>query len=122
MKRVFQKVTSLSFIALLGVLSFGAHASALPQTPSHDSGSTNHSANSSSCITICTAATPYKDEFIDEISEDDDDKDRQPFYLLDQPSVITTLQKEHEQRSKIALAYEPPPGLPAYILLTVFRT
>ena len=121
MKRVFQKVTSLSFIALLGVLSFGAHASALPQTPSHDSGSTNHSTNSSSCITICTAATPYKEEFIDEISEDDD-KDRQPFYLLDQPSVITTLQKEHEQRSKTALAYEPPPGSPAYILLTVFRT
>jgi hypothetical protein len=121
MTRVLHKIISLSFVALLGVLSLSAHISTMTQASAHAAGGATHGVNSSHCATVCNLATPLKDEFADDLSEDEDKKDSKPFYLQHQASALAALEKEHDQRTKVARELEPPPGLPAYILLTVFR-
>lgn len=118
---MLHKLALITSVALLAALGFSVHASAIPQTSGHAMGGADHSSGPSNCSTICTSAAPYKDEFDEEISDDEKDKELSPFYLLRQTSAIAAIENAHEQRTKIALGYDPPPGLPAYILLTVFR-
>lgn len=118
---MLQKVISTFFAALLVVLSLGFSATGTPQTSRHTMSGMDHSTSASSCAIACTPTALHKDEYDDEINPDDKDKDHEPFYLQDQSSAIAALKKEHEQRADVALGYDPPPGLPAYIALTVFR-
>lgn len=123
MKQVLRKVASCLSVALLAVLTFGIHASALLPQASHVVGGMNHSASSSSsCITICTLATFHKDDYLNEADENDEDEPQTPFYAQFQSSPLVALEKEHGRETRLAIEREPPPGgLPAYIALTVFR-
>lgn len=122
--RVLRKISSLSLIAVLAVLNFGIHASALMPQAGHTMGGgmEHRTSTSSSCITICTLATLHRDDLVNDVSEDDDDEPQTPYFLQFQPSPLIGLEKEHKQETKNAIEREPPPGgLPAYIALTVFR-
>ena len=122
MQQLLRKSASLALIMLLGVLSFGAHASAMSQTSGHSMGGMNHGTNASSCLTICTTAPLHKDEIVGVIDKDEDDTPEPPFYIQFQTSPLTALQSQHNEQARLAGEREPPPdGLPAYIKLTVFR-
>lgn len=123
MKRALRKISSLSLAVLFGVMSIGAHTGAMPPQLSHSVGAMDHGLNStsSSCMAICNPALQQKDEFTDQIDQDDNDKDKEPYYLQFQPLSIEELVKEHDQQTRVAIWHEPPPGLPAYIALSVFR-
>lgn len=121
MRKALQKIASLSLTALLVALSFGIHASATPRVSGHAMEGVNHNASSSSCAIICTSATLHKEELTDENDEEKDDKDNEPFYAHLQLSSIVLLEKEHETQTKTVLKHEPPPGLPAYVELGVYR-
>lgn len=113
---------SLTFVSLLTVLSF--HAPSTAQVAKPNPSGMDHHSSSSSCATICNSTALYKkDELNDEIQDDEKDKNKNqfPFYFSKQPSAIVALENQHQQRTKVALKYEPPPGLAAYILLSVFR-
>lgn len=93
----------------------------MPQTSGHAMNGMDHGVGGSSCAAVCTPVALHKDEYGDEINQDDKDTDPEPCYLQDQSSAIAALKKQHEQQADVALGYDPPPGLPAYIALTVFR-
>ncbi len=121
MKQVLRTVGLFFSTALLAILTSGTHASAVLPQASHAPGGMSHT-NSSSCITICTSAPFHKDDYLSEIDEKDDDGSREPFYIHFQSSPLVALEKEHSQKTRLAIEREPPPGgLPAYIALTVFR-
>lgn len=121
MRKVLRKTASLSLAVLLGVLSFGAHAGAVSRASSHVMDGMNHNTSLSSCATICTSATLYREELTDESGEEEDDKTGEPFYMHLRPPSIALLEKEHDTQARAVLKHEPPPGLPAYLTLTVFR-
>jgi len=109
-------------LTVLSVLSLGIHAAAaLPVHEGHESG-TSHQATASNCLTICTTATPYKEEAITDDDKDEDDIPQPPFYTQFQTLTLLTLQKMYDHVTKVAIDREPPPSdVPAYISLTVFR-
>lgn len=121
MRRIIMKIASLSLASLLGVIILGVHAGAMPQQSSHGSNGMDHRVNTSSCSTVCNLTVHYKDDFTDEQNEDDDDMADHPYYLQFQTSPFAGLEKNHDAQTKVATNREPPPGMPAYIALTVFR-
>lgn len=122
MQQLLRKSASLALIMLLGVLSFGAHAGAMSQASGHSMGGMEHGTNALSCLTVCTTATPYKDEIVGVIDKDEDDTREPPLYTQFQTSPLAALQSQHNEEARLAGEREPPPdGLPAYIKLTVFR-
>lgn len=121
MRRIIMKIASLSLTSLLGVIILGVHAGAMPQQSSHGSNGMDHRVNTSSCSTVCNLTVHYKDDFTDEQNEDDDGDPDKPYYIQFQSSPIAVLQKNHNAQTKFATNLEPPPGMPAYIELAVFR-
>ena len=119
MRQILRKSASLSLVLLLGVLSFGTHASAMTQdSTTHTMSGMSHSMSSSSCATICALATPHKNELID---RDEDDEPPKPCYAQLQTVSLLALQEEHRQQTNRLVEFDPPPGSPAYIRLAVFR-
>ena len=119
MGQILRKSASLSLVLLLGVLSFGTHASAMTQdSTTHAMSGMSHSMSSSSCATICALATPHKNELIE---MDEDDEPTKPFYAQLQTVSLLALQEEHRQQTNRLVEFDPPPGSPAYIRLAVFR-
>lgn len=116
-----EKLTAISLAVLLGVLGLSVHAGAMPQQSPHAMSGMDHSTSTSSCSTVRNLTTQHKDEFADEINEDDDDNPSEPYYVQFQISPLSVLTKDHNQRTKVATNREPPPGMPAYITLAVFR-
>lgn len=110
-------------LTVLNVLSLGVHAIALqPTHTGHSTGATHHQVSSSNCFTICTTATLHRDEVVNEVEKDEDDKPQPPSYVQFQSSPLLALENKHNQETRKAIDREPPPsGLPAYIGLTVFR-
>lgn len=120
MRQILRKSASLSLVLLLGVLSFGTHASAMTQdSTTHTMSGMSHSMSSSSCATICALATPHKNELIE--MDEDDDEPTKPFYAQLQTVSLLALQEEHRQQTNRLVEFDPPPGSPAYIRLAVFR-
>ena len=117
MKQILRMVTMLSLVSLLSVVSVVTHLSTFPQGVAHVSGSMNHGANSSTCAAVCVLAASHKNSLI----ERDDDEPVEPFYLQFQASSLAVLKEEHRQKTNRLVEFNPPPDLPAYIRLSVFR-
>lgn len=122
MERIVRGISSSLLIGLMTVLSVGAHASAQPPLPSHAMNGMNHSTSqSSNCITVCSSATLHKEDYLNDVAENNDEPEM-PFYIQFLSSPLAALENEHNQETRLTLEREPPPGgLPAYIALTVFR-
>lgn len=63
-----------------------------------------------------------KNESADEINEDDNDASPEPYFVQFQSSLIDAIGNLHAEQTKTAIDREPPPGIPAYIALAVFRS
>ena len=124
MMQLMKKAVTLSFVGLLAVFSLGLHLNFLQPSPSHTMDGMSHSFNSStSCVTACNSATLQKDDYLSEHQSDKDDEPEPPFYSLLQLNSLTAIEKQHSQKARlVAKQPAPPGGLPAYIVLSVFRT
>jgi hypothetical protein len=119
MRRSLQIIASFVFVASLNILTMGAHAM-LPSSSTDTMAGMSHTTSSSSCATICAVATARKQDSFD-VSPEAEDEPATPFYVALQQPSLTALEKKHNERSRRAVEFEPPPGPPAYIQLAVFR-
>jgi hypothetical protein len=119
MHRFIRRLSTL--IAIFFVAGFGlvAHTSAMP-SGGHGMGGMNHASGSSSvnCATLCANNTFYKDESVLAIREDEDDEPVAPYYVALRSVFIPTIDTDSRIYSD---AVKPPPKVPIYIRLGVFR-
>ena len=115
---VARRGVSRMFIVLVGTLFYGALATShvAAAQPMHGM---EHS-RSTTCITLCTSTTPQNES---PTFEDDDEDKQKPdvSFQPDQAQVILALSYRHTEIARTVSEFEPPPGLPAYILFSVFR-
>lgn len=108
-------------VVLLNVFAFGVHTAAFAASSSHSMAGMKHASNSASCVSLCTTAPVRKEDDIDRSIVEDEDEPLPPFYTLYQQPLLS-LTKLHSEEARYALRFEPPPGPPAYIEYSVFRT
>ena len=112
---------SRMFIVFIGALFYAALATghvAAAQSM-HNMHGMEHSRNTA-CITLCTSTTPNNES---PTFEDNDEDKKKPdiSFQPDPTQIILALSEQHTATARIATEFEPPPGLPAYILFSVFR-
>ncbi len=116
-----RKAVSRTFIVLMGTLFYGALAgspvaAAQPMNGMHGM----EHGRSTNCITLCTSTTPKNETPTLEDGEEDKQKPDVSFQP-DSAEVILALSYRHAEIARTVTDFEPPPGLPAYILFSVFR-
>ena len=119
MNRVIRSLSSLLAMFFVAGIGLVAHTSAMPMS-GHDMGGINHATGSSSinCATLCANNTFNKDESILAIREDEDDEPAIPYYIALRSVFIPTVATNSKLYSD---AVKPPPKVPIYIRLGVFR-
>lgn len=119
---VARRGVSRMFIVLMGTLFYGALATShvAAAQPMHSMHGMDHGVRSTTCITLCTSTTPQNES---PTFEDDDEDKQKPdvSFQPDQAQVILALSYRHTEIARTVTEFEPPPGLPAYILFSVFR-
>lgn len=109
-----------AFLAVLiyGVLSVSHVAAAQPtmQGMAH-----MQHGQSVTCATLCNLTTPTNEQPVG--GEDDGEDEARPTQTAQYLSLdaIPALARLHSDTARKVVKFEPPPGLPAYILLSVFR-
>jgi hypothetical protein len=121
--RITQRGLARLFIAILGMLFYGAlmtvHVAAVQPSMQTMHGS-DHS-RSTTCVTLCTSTTPGSESPTFEHEEEDKKNKPDVSFQPDQAQIILALSVRHTEIARAATDFEPPPGLPAYILFSVFR-
>ena len=109
------------FIVLMGTLFYGALATGhvAAAQPMHSMDGMEHS-RSATCITPCTSRTPQNES---PTFEDDDEDKQKPdvSFQPDSAQIILALSYRHAEIARTVTEFEPPPGLPPYILFSVFQ-
>lgn len=105
----------------MNLFVMGVHSSAMSMSSSHSMSGMKHAKTSVSCISLCASATAYRLSDLEVIDNEDDDEPSTPFYTAFQQPLLR-LASQHTALAQEAVKFEPPPGLPGYILFAVFRT
>lgn len=121
--RIAHRGIARLFVAVLGMLFYGAlmtaHVAAA-QPSMHNMHGSGHSSNTT-CVTLCTSTKPGSESPTFEHEEEDKKNKPDTSFQPDQVQIILALSNRHAEIARIATDFEPPPGLPAYILFSVFR-
>lgn len=92
----------------------------MAMSSSHSMTGMKHAKTSVNCITLCASATSNKLNDLEVIDEEDNEEPSEPFYVAyRQP--LAALATYHSHIARYAVKFEPPPGVPVYIRLAVFR-
>ncbi len=116
--RILRSTALLLAIVLLNSVSLASHASAMP-VMSHEMGGMSHgSSDSTSCATLCRSAVFNQEETINSRTDEEDDEPVVPFYVQNQVGYFSdTLVSQKLYADSV----KPPPKIPIYIQLQVFR-
>lgn len=116
-----RKGVSRMFIVLMSTVFYGALVSShvAAAQPMHNMHGMEHG-RSINCITLCTSTTPKNESPTFEDGEEDKQKPDVSFQP-DPAQIILALSHRYSEMARAVTDFEPPPGLPAYILFSVFR-
>ena len=105
----------------IGIVFYGAFATShfAAAQPVHGAHDMEHG-QTIACITLCTPTTPRNDSPTFEDNDEDDQKHGVLFYVSSR-EITSALSFRHSEVARAVTDFEPPPGSPAYIALSVFR-
>ncbi len=120
--RIIHKGLLRIYVLFIGIVFYGALATshfAVAQ-PMHDTHDMGHG-QTTACITLCTPTTPRNDS--PTFEDDNEDNQKNAMYLQTSSREMTSaLSIRHGEIARAVDDFEPPPGSPAYIALSVFRS
>lgn len=110
------------YILFIGIVFYGALATShfASAQPMHDTPDTEHG-RTTACVTLCTPTAPRNDSPTFEDDNEDDQK-RNVFFQISSRDITSAFSIRHSEIARTVTDFEPPPGSPAYIALSVFRS